>query len=575
MNVEAIILHTSNEKEVSVTPPSSILDSASNEVTFTVATKVSDYSLKYQFILLIKVTSSDKPYNFNNTFDVEVIDAEARSPPPEGLVLRLEKDRMLLTWNVVGHYNYEIQWSRDRVFLNNVNRSKQTATSLALPLIFSQPGQHVTFFRARILDNNGDSNSEWSAVTEAWTVAKDCDRVSEYLNMSGGLYDWKCNDCPSGGDCVGEDITWKDVKPMFGYWRISPWRVDQYSNFSECMFPLACLGGKNLALRGKFVANGVDYAMKDSEEMCNNDLGYETTCSRDEGNNRCRLCATCKMGYRHKDVSGILRCDKCPDAVANKGLLILGVLVVALVMCVMVFDHIGTGGRKSLHQMQKVIIINYLQMTFMIANMDVPWHDPMMGVFDFQGAISTIGEHLLNPVCELQDTSAAEIAYGKQIGYIFVVPFMMLLIKIVWRSIAYCQGRPYFYRGPDGQSPSLNDGSVATIVFLMYLMYPTLCRQSFSLIVCHRVGNKYYLLVDLQEPCFEGRHFLWFIFCTIPQIILYVFGFPIIGLYAVWFEKQKLVRKRSKYAKELSSTWTYRFCHATSAQHFGLVYQSF
>ena len=72
MNVEAIILHTSNEKEVSVTPPSSILDSASNEVTFTVATKVSDYSLKYQFILLIKVTSSDKPYNFNNTFDVEV-----------------------------------------------------------------------------------------------------------------------------------------------------------------------------------------------------------------------------------------------------------------------------------------------------------------------------------------------------------------------------------------------------------------------------------------------------------------------------------------------------------------------
>ena len=52
------------------------------------------------------------------------------------------------------------------------------------------------------------------------------------------------------------------------------------------------------------------------------------------------------MGYRHKDVSGILRCDKCPDAVANKGLLILGVLVVALVMCVMVFDHIGTGGRK-------------------------------------------------------------------------------------------------------------------------------------------------------------------------------------------------------------------------------------
>ena len=112
-------------------------------------------------------------------------------------------------------------------------------------------------------------------LTEAWTVAKDCDRVSEYLNMSGGHYDWKCNDCPVGGDCVGKDITWKDVKPLFGYWRVSPWRVDQYSNFSECMYPLACLGGKNLALRGKFVANGVDYAMKDSEEMRNNDLARD------------------------------------------------------------------------------------------------------------------------------------------------------------------------------------------------------------------------------------------------------------------------------------------------------------
>ena len=224
-------------------------------------------------------------------------------------------------------------------------------------------------------------------------------------------------------------------------------------------------------------------------------------------------------------------------------LLVLGVVVVFAVMCAMVFDHIGTGGKKSLHQMQKVIIINYLQMTFMIANMDVPWHDPMMGVFDFQGAISTIGEHLLNPVCELQDKDAAYIAYGKQVGYLVAVPCMIGLIIILWRVIGLCQGRPYTYRGPNGQSPSLKDGSVATIVFLMYLMYPTLCRQSFSLMVCHAVGDNYYLLADMQEPCFEGRHLWWFIGVTVPQIMLYVIGFPVIGLYVVWYEKQKLVRK--------------------------------
>ena len=40
------------------------------------------------------------------------------------------------------------------------------------------------------LGSIGNPNSEWSALTQAWTVAKDCDRATEYLNMSGGIYDW-------------------------------------------------------------------------------------------------------------------------------------------------------------------------------------------------------------------------------------------------------------------------------------------------------------------------------------------------------------------------------------------------
>ena len=141
--------------------------------------------------------------------------------------------------------------------------------------------------------------------------------------------------------------------------------------------------------------------------------------------------------------------------------------------------------------------------------------------------------------------------------------------------------RTYAYRGPDGQSPSLNDGSVATIVFLMYLMYPTLCRQSFSLIICHKVGEKYYLLVDMQEPCFEGRHLLWFVFCTVPQIILYVIGFPAIGLYAVWYEKHKLVRRsrasgrsKRKRAHTVSAMQRQRDTMASSIGRFkyGMLY---
>ena len=86
----------------------------------------------------------------------------------------------------------------------------------------------------------------------------------------------------------------------------------------------------------------------------------------------------------------------------------------------------------------------------------------------------------------------------------------------------------------------------------------------------------------MQEPCFEGRHLLWFIGCTVPQIILYVIGFPAIGLYAVWYEKQKLVRKsrasgRRKRAHTVSAMQRQRNTLASpiSLFKYGMLYSSY
>ena len=89
------------------------------------------------------------------------------------------------------------------------------------------------------------------------------------------------------------------------------------------------------------------------------------------------------------------------------------------------------------------------------------------------------------------------------------------------------------------------DGSVATVVFIIYLIYPTLCRNAFALMVCITVDEKKpYLLVDMQEPCYEGRHLLWFFLSTLPQILLYVIGLP---LYAVLVLRKHAIRKRLQH----------------------------
>ena len=44
--------------------------------------------------------------------------------------------------------------------------------------------------------------------------------------------------------------------------------------------------------------------------------------------------------------------------------------------------------------MYQIIIINYLQISSLAAEMDVPWPNELTAIFNFQRAISTIGEHV-------------------------------------------------------------------------------------------------------------------------------------------------------------------------------------
>ena len=165
--------------------------------------------------------------------------------------------------------------------------------------------------------------------------------------------------------------------------------------------------------------------------------------------------------------------------------------------------------------------------------MDVPWPEALGYIFGFQGVVSTIGEHLLSPDCEADSMQAADLQYTKQIVYCMVPWVVGASSWLFWQTVSKLQGRNFYYRGPDDRSPSLLDGCVATIVFLLYLLYPTICRSSFALIMCLKVDNREFMVSDLQEPCYEGRHLLYFILLTIPQIIMYVIGLPCLGFYII------------------------------------------
>ncbi len=365
---------------------------------------------------------------------------------------------------------------------------------------------------------------------------------------------WYCSDCPSGASCKG-DVQWTDVKAKFGYWRLNP-NLEEASQFVKCLFPAACLGVSNREYEGQFNSTNethVDFdpSMVDHPESCATIFGYKNNKCRGEGQPRCRLCATCAHGFKRRVSDGMARCDKCPDKTLNKFILVAGVLVVIILMFLLIRLHLESGGKRTTKEMYQVIIINYLQLTSLTAGMDVPWPDAIGYIFAFQSVISTIGEHLISPDCEVQSLQAAELIYMKQSAYMLLPWIMMLLSWIFWRVIGLCHGRNWTYRGGDDRSPSLQDGCIATIVFLFYLLYPTLCKSAFTLINCVGVGasledkvNNQYLLVDLQEPCYRGRHWEWIVMSTIPQILLYVIGLPLFALFII---HRNMKRKRLQH----------------------------
>ena len=64
-------------------------------------------------------------------------------------------------------------------------------------------------------------------------------------------------------------------------------------------------------------------------ERCHEEIGYLNNCTSNNGELvRCRLCATCKPGF--KRTGSNTKCKKCPPTSTNRWLLLLGVFVMII-----------------------------------------------------------------------------------------------------------------------------------------------------------------------------------------------------------------------------------------------------
>jgi hypothetical protein len=251
---------------------------------------------------------------------------------------------------------------------------------------------------------------------------------------------------------------------------------------------------------------------------CNDELGFK---------NGSRLCHACGNEYKRL---GTEKCARCPDAAQNWGFMVLGALVIFVVLALIVRTTISSAGskEKNISETIQKITLNHLQVAALAQSFPLRWPSDLQWMFEMQGAISTLGDHLINPDCAVVSDSEAQMFYDKQLGFACVPLFTVVFGFLFWYLRGKISKEPFFRKRKTRSSTTPKDKFVVTICVVLYLLYPTLCQSAFRIFKCEKIGAKTFLEADLEEECFTGRHLVYAFSLGVGQILVFVIGMPLV-----------------------------------------------
>lgn len=101
-----------------------------------------------------------------------------------------------------------------------------------------------------------------------------------------------------------------------------------------------------------------------------------------------------------------------------------------------------------------------------------------------------------------------------------VLPFILAFFSFIfWYIIRLV--KPYEYKDVYLRN------FLTTIFVFIFLIHPTIMAYSFSMFNCIVIEGVSYLERDLSIKCWESSHIKMLTFFTLPTLIVWVFGYPI------------------------------------------------
>jgi hypothetical protein len=147
-----------------------------------------------------------------------------------------------------------------------------------------------------------------------------------------------------------------------------------------------------------------------------------------------------------------------------------------------------------------------------------------ISIFKIGGAITVLGQHLINLKCMFPDMSDGDVFFRIQLLWGVAPPMLLILCVATWLLISKCK-----------TIEDLDIKMKTSCVALLYLVWPSLCSQTFSLFACRSVCNDptTFLRADLDVSCWTGMHAHYAWGLGAPMLLFYVIGLPVAALLRV------------------------------------------
>ena len=195
------------------------------------------------------------------------------------------------------------------------------------------------------------------------------------------------------------------------------------------------------------------------------------------------------------------------------------------------------------------ILMTHLQLVGMMHSFDLKWPGFVRSMFNAFDTSSSVDGNLMAIDCMVTNLMPSEL----QVPSVYVwstallcAPLALLAgSALVWQCVRRCN------RESDQKTHFK-----ATAVILLNMLYTTLTRQSFALFACRSISSfpgRRFLISDLDEECYSGRHRLWALLLGVPGIVCYAVGVPATAAILL---RRKRAHLRTEHVK---ATWGFLY----------------